>query len=162
MEIQFSLAWIRSGNPKPRDFKFEACYRLFCEYLGRISKFVSCEATTFRFDKCARKPAVKVWLCERSHGALELDSQELAAALKTVLHSGVRVLQIVVGGPDGFSGQDIERLHPDLKWSFGKLTLPHELAAVVASEQIYRAWTILRRFPYHNGHDGASGKNRKG
>jgi 23S rRNA (pseudouridine1915-N3)-methyltransferase len=32
------------------------------------------------------------------------------------------------------------------------MTLPHELAAVVAAEQIYRAFTILHRQPYHSGH----------
>ncbi|MBI4115053.1 MAG: 23S rRNA (pseudouridine(1915)-N(3))-methyltransferase RlmH [Candidatus Omnitrophica bacterium] len=37
-------------------------------------------------------------------------------------------------------------------WSFGPLTLPHEIAAVVASEQIYRAWTLIRKFSYHSEH----------
>jgi 23S rRNA (pseudouridine1915-N3)-methyltransferase len=32
------------------------------------------------------------------------------------------------------------------------MTLPHELAAVVASEQIYRAFTIMQGLPYHLGH----------
>ena len=32
------------------------------------------------------------------------------------------------------------------------MTLPHELAAVVATEQIYRALTILHHKPYHSGH----------
>jgi len=36
--------------------------------------------------------------------------------------------------------------------AFGRITLPHELAAVVAAEQIYRALTILAGHPYHTGH----------
>ena len=36
--------------------------------------------------------------------------------------------------------------------SFGRITLPHELARAVAAEQIYRALTILAGHPYHSGH----------
>ncbi len=39
----------------------------------------------------------------------------------------------------------------DEKLSFGRMTLPHELARVVLTEQIYRALTIIRNMPYHHG-----------
>jgi len=58
----------------------------------------------------------------------------------------------VIGGPDGFSSKEIQEWQPELRWSFGPLTLPHALAAVVASEQIYRVLTILRHLPYHVRH----------
>jgi 23S rRNA (pseudouridine1915-N3)-methyltransferase len=53
-------------------------------------------------------------------------------------------VDFLLGGPEGHnvSGQS-------LKLSFGKMTLPHELARVVLLEQIYRAATILKRIPYH-------------
>ena len=44
------------------------------------------------------------------------------------------------------------KLRPDLLWSLGPMTLPHELAAIIAAEQIYRAFTILHHLPYHAGH----------
>ena len=60
-----------------------------------------------------------------------------------------RTLEVYIGGPDGFAPGELDRLQPALRWRFGPLTLPHELAAVVAAEQFYRAWAILRKVPYH-------------
>ena len=91
-------------------------------------------------------------MCERAGNAQALSSVQLAERLSALQDSGARELWIAIGGADGFSENALEILKPDLKWSFGPMTLPHELAAVVAGEQIYRAWTILRKLPYHSGH----------
>ena len=40
----------------------------------------------------------------------------------------------------------------DMRLSLGAMTLPHELAALVLAEQVYRASTILQGHPYHLGH----------
>jgi 23S rRNA (pseudouridine1915-N3)-methyltransferase len=81
-----------------------------------------------------------------------LSSEDLAARLGKLRDDGVSQLEIAVGGADGVPPELQAALRPDLLWSFGSLTLPHELAAVVAGEQVYRAWTILKNHPYHGGH----------
>lgn len=60
-----------------------------------------------------------------------------------------RPLAFVIGGSHGLDGPLVARAVA--RWSLGPLTLPHELARVVVAEQLYRAFTILRREPYHKG-----------
>jgi 23S rRNA (pseudouridine1915-N3)-methyltransferase len=53
----------------------------------------------------------------------------------------------VIGGAEGLAPSVLERAEASL--SLGPLTLPHQLARVVAAEQLYRALTINRGLPYH-------------
>ncbi len=151
MKIHFRLAWIASGSFAPKVFKSAASYSLFAEYAERISKFTPCTVSGFK-QPFTKEPGQKLWLCDRTQGAKTLSSEEIAALIDRQRESGVRELHVVIGGPDGFSREVIEGLKPDLRWCFGPMTLPHELAAVVAGEQIYRGWTIIRNLPYHSGH----------
>jgi len=75
-------------------------------------------------------------------------TEDLAGLLDTWLGQG-RDLALLIGGADGLS--DACRTRADLRWSLSDLTLPHGLARVLAAEQIYRAWSILRGLPYHRG-----------
>jgi 23S rRNA pseudoU1915 N3-methylase RlmH len=67
-------------------------------------------------------------------------------------HEGVgrQVCRLLIGGPDGWPGQapGLDRV------ALGRQTMPHQLAAVVAAEQMYRIFTVLRGHPYHIGHGG--------
>lgn len=60
---------------------------------------------------------------------------------------GESELVFVIGGSDGVS--DAVRARADETFSFGPITLPHNLARVVLLEQIYRAFKISRGEPYH-------------
>ena len=62
---------------------------------------------------------------------------------------GGRDLALLAGGADGLAPECIAAA--EHRWSLSPLTLPHGLVRVVVAEQIYRAWTILRRHPYHRG-----------
>lgn len=71
---------------------------------------------------------------------------ELAARLDEWLQGGTDVA-LLVGGADGMSSE--VKANADATWSLSSLTLPHALVRVLVAEQLYRAWTILKRHPYH-------------
>ena len=73
-----------------------------------------------------------------------LDSEQIAVVLERWVRPRAAW---VLGGPLGHHDDLLSRA--DTVLSLGKITLPHELARVVAAEQIYRAMTIIRRVPYH-------------
>jgi 23S rRNA (pseudouridine1915-N3)-methyltransferase len=52
-----------------------------------------------------------------------------------------------IGGADGLS--DAVKQRADKLVSLSALTLPHALVRVLLAEQLYRAWSILARHPYH-------------
>lgn len=76
----------------------------------------------------------------------EFTSEQLATFLEKRSLDG-REVSLLIGGPDGLP-QDV-RDTADLQWSFGRLTLPHDLAMVVLLESLYRASTINAGHPYH-------------
>lgn len=78
-----------------------------------------------------------------------LTSEQLACWLAARQQDATRELRFVVGGPFGLSQAVLGRCDESIRLS--SMTLPHELARVVLLEQLYRAWTILRREPYHHG-----------
>ncbi len=60
-----------------------------------------------------------------------------------------RPVAILIGGPDGLDAALLRSAAERLRLS--SLTLPHALVRVVLAEQLFRAWSILNRHPYHRG-----------
>ncbi len=71
---------------------------------------------------------------------------QLSAQLQSWLQGG-RDVALLIGGPEGLAEPCLTRAA--VKWSLSPLTLPHALVRVVAAEQLYRAWSILKHHPYH-------------
>jgi 23S rRNA (pseudouridine1915-N3)-methyltransferase len=77
----------------------------------------------------------------------QFSSEELARWLRRQRDEGQPRVVFAIGPADGWS--HAERAQAGMLLSLGPMTLPHELARVVLSEQIYRAFTILAGHPYH-------------
>ena len=76
----------------------------------------------------------------------ELSSEELAQRVNEISFESSS-LAFLIGGSLGLSDEVKQRA--DAKLSFGRITLPHQLARVVALEQIYRAFKINAGETYH-------------
>ncbi|UVI30292.1 23S rRNA (pseudouridine(1915)-N(3))-methyltransferase RlmH [Paenibacillus spongiae] len=74
-------------------------------------------------------------------------SEQLAAHLDKQAVYGGGSVAFVIGGSLGLSPAVLARA--DKKLSFGRMTYPHQLMRVLLLEQIYRAYRINRREPYH-------------
>lgn len=123
------------------------------EYLQRAKIYCETEARVFKTATAlfewverlrGRTSPMLVMLDERGK---QFSSQALAQWLSGQRDEGRQHIIFALGPADGWSGAD--RARAGLLLSLGSMTLPHELARVVISEQVYRAFTILAGHPYH-------------
>lgn len=78
----------------------------------------------------------------------EMDSVGLATFLIKRGNMSTRKLVFLIGGAFGLDDAVLNRA--DLKWSLSKLTFPHQLVRLILSEQVYRAFTIIKNEKYHH------------
>lgn len=77
----------------------------------------------------------------------QLSSEELSQTLDGVAVSGKSTVDFIIGGSYGLS--DSVKQRADLRLSMSRMTFPHQLARVLLSEQIYRAFEISTNGKYH-------------
>jgi 23S rRNA (pseudouridine1915-N3)-methyltransferase len=142
--------------PRRSRSKSEATDRLLADYVERADRYIPCESQLFDSEA-----AVLDWLDRQSGrssaNAVLLDSrgqqytsEEFSAYLGRIRDEGTQRLLLAIGPADGWS--PAARHRANLLISFGRFTLPHQLARVILAEQVYRALTILAGHPYHSGH----------
>ena len=130
--------------------------RAFLDYLLRIVHYVPTQEIAFRDEQAfqawlGRQPASQApWLVLLDPKGKLLTSEQFAEHWGRWRDAGRRQIVMAIGPADGWSAQARERA--GFLLSLGPMTLPHELAAVVAAEQVYRVLTILAGHPYHSGH----------
>ncbi len=148
---------LASVSPRGARARSAAADALTAEYLGRIAGWLKPAAQVFPSEdalltnvaRLAREPGGAALALFDSRGK-PLTSEGFAAWLGKRRETFAGLTILAIGPPDGWSAKAAELSQESL--SLGAMTLPHELARAVAAEQIYRAWTILERHPYHCGH----------
>lgn len=144
------MTWkvIAVGKPKLR-FAAEGIQ----EYLVRIRRFAHCEML---FLASAKPDHLTARILEESEQSFRIvldergeqsSSGELAELLSEHQLRSTRRISLIVGGAEGHSEQI--RLKANWLWALSRLTLQHELALMIALEQVYRAYSILHGAPYH-------------
>ncbi len=149
MKILLALISARRTPPGPTA-------DLIALYVDRAARYTATTVRTFPTEfallafvteaTARTRPAL---LLADSRGQ-QLSSEDLAATLGSFQDNGIQQLILAIGPADGWSDAALAAATRTI--AFGRITLPHELAAVIAAEQLYRALTIRAGHPYHSGH----------
>ena len=133
------------------------------EYESRLGGYFAYESIEVQPKKAGRKPPPSAMAEEAelifrrlpeefetfalTRTGRPFQSRELAATLQEIATYGRTGAAFVIGGAFGLAPSVVERCRYRL--SLSALTLPHDLARLVLTEQLYRAGTLLRGEPYH-------------
>jgi 23S rRNA (pseudouridine1915-N3)-methyltransferase len=148
--MKFRFVWI--GKTKDKNWR-----ALQEEYLRRLSHFVKFEITEIKdvtandsLEIESKRILENVnqtnFVCLLDVKGRSVSSHALAAEVEKWQNRGLKEIVFVIGGAKGVSAEVCERANYSLSLSF--LTLTHEMARVVLVEQLYRAFTIIKGFPY--------------
>lgn len=152
--MRLHFVWI--GKTRDR-----ACAALIDDYLERIKRFAPCEVSELKEKQSGDDKRVIAAEGQKLISAIERDdfvtlldetgremtSPQLAEFVDERRQAGTKRLAFVIGGFAGVSDEVKQRA--DLRLSLSRMTLTHELARVILTEQIYRAFTLLTGLPYH-------------
>lgn len=148
--MKFKFIWVG----KTRDKNWLALQN---DYLERLSHFAKCDICEIRDangaaarktegNRILDKVNQNAFACLLDIGGKSLSSNDLAAQLGRWQDSGLKEIVFIIGGATGVSAEVAARA--DFRVSLSFLTFTHEMARVVLIEQLYRAFTIIKGFPY--------------
>lgn len=144
--MKFRFVWIG----KTKDKNWQALQE---EYLQRLSHFVKFEITELRdgtketeSKRILEKLNQSNFVCLLDVQGRSVSSFELAEKIENWQNRGLKEIAFVIGGAEGVASEVVERA--DFSLSLSLLTFTHETARVVLAEQLYRAFTIIKGFPY--------------
>lgn len=148
--MKFRFIWI--GRTREQNYK-----ALQDEYLKRLSHFVKTDIVELRDGD--RKDRIEAegeailakllpgeYVCVLDPKGLQFTSHGIASMIENWQTRSIGNIAFVIGGADGISSRVAERA--DRVLSLSILTFTHEMARVVMLEQLYRAFTIIKGYPY--------------
>lgn len=155
--VKASLVFVQTN----KEDWFQKALVVYEEKIGRTTSF---EIKCIKSDRSSRKDRDKKVVSEEEQFLKKINRQDLVLAfdeggrgfsdsrqfssyLVKKLELG-RHLVFVIGGAYGL-GSKLRKRADDLI-SLSRLTMNHQVATLVALEQIYRALTIWKNLPYHN------------
>jgi 23S rRNA (pseudouridine1915-N3)-methyltransferase len=150
ISMNFRFVWIG----KTRDKNMRALQE---DYLRRLSHFVKCEIVEIKDSaphdtkeiegkRILKELNQRPFVCLLDVEGRHLSSPDLAGEIEGWQNRGLKEATFVIGGAQGVSSEVVERVDNSLSLSF--LTFTHEMARVIMLEQLYRAFTIIKGFPY--------------
>ncbi|MEG9437007.1 23S rRNA (pseudouridine(1915)-N(3))-methyltransferase RlmH [Edaphobacter sp. HDX4] len=151
MTIYLGAVTARGGRSKA-----SAAASLTWEYVERASRYTAVESIHFSDERSLftwvdkGKGRTDCFVILLDSAGQQHSSEEIASVLTKLRDDGKQRVLLAIGPASGWS--EDSRKRANLLLSLGRITLPHELAAVVLAEQIYRALTIIAGHPYHCGH----------
>ena len=74
-------------------------------------------------------------------------SEDFSDFVSGIKNTGVSEISFIIGGALGLGDEILKQ--SDFKLSLSKMTLPHQMAYLFLTEQIYRAFKIMSNEPYH-------------
>lgn len=139
---------------KTRDKNWKA---LQDEYLKRLSHFLPCEIAEIKDTASHETPDIegkrilellnpKTFAVLLDISGSQLSSPELAKQIQNWQNRSLKEISFIIGGATGVSSAVAERADHRLSLSF--LTFTHEMARVILLEQLYRAYSIIKGYPY--------------
>lgn len=88
------------------------------------------------------------YLVALDEGGAAFSTEELSEFLQQRMNAGAQRLIFLIGGAYGLDASLLSMARQ--KISLSRLTFPHQLVRLIATEQLYRAFTILRNEKYHH------------
>ena len=108
------------------------------------SRRLAMENEAKRIIEVLPKKSRRIALCVEGK---QVSSEDLAAMIADRAMSGAGDMAFVIGSSHGLD--DSVKRAAQARISMGRITLPHQLARLVLTEQLYRACTINAGMKYH-------------
>jgi len=155
--VKLSLLWVG----RTRDGNIHAALE---RYVERIGRYCPVSVTEVREESATDRHAVAESLLKEGRrireavapghervlldvAGRELSSDGFAGLLQSRMNGSAKGMTFIIGGHLGVD--DETRRTADQTLSLSRMTLTHEMARLVAAEQIYRALSIINGTRYH-------------